>query len=254
MSREDNELYHHGIKGQQWGVRHGPPYPLDGTGDITIKKGTRFRRLSIHDENAAKGHAYVNYLKGDVRHYRGFFGARLKAMNKGADVYSIELEAKKDLRAPSKNKRVETFVKLYKDDPILRKELGKYYKEDWHNFTPLPRIFYEMKFSNLRVDDLEDLGYKTFVRSVGGNDYIRNRYFNELAKQGYSFVTDDMDAGRFGKEPSIIFDRTTSTSYIGQTPISTKEMLSILKAEGAYMKDAKKSPAYGNNRRNRRNR
>ena len=24
-----NELYHHGIKGQQWGVNNGPPYPLD---------------------------------------------------------------------------------------------------------------------------------------------------------------------------------------------------------------------------------
>lgn len=24
-----NAIYHHGIKGQQWGVRNGPPYPLD---------------------------------------------------------------------------------------------------------------------------------------------------------------------------------------------------------------------------------
>ena len=24
-----DELYHHGIDGQQWGVRNGPPYPLD---------------------------------------------------------------------------------------------------------------------------------------------------------------------------------------------------------------------------------
>lgn len=25
----NSELYHHGIKGQKWGVRNGPPYPLD---------------------------------------------------------------------------------------------------------------------------------------------------------------------------------------------------------------------------------
>ena len=24
-----DELKHHGIKGQKWGVRNGPPYPLD---------------------------------------------------------------------------------------------------------------------------------------------------------------------------------------------------------------------------------
>lgn len=27
-----NELSHHGVKGQKWGVRNGPPYPLDRNG------------------------------------------------------------------------------------------------------------------------------------------------------------------------------------------------------------------------------
>lgn len=31
-----NELYHHGVKGQSWGTRHGPPYPLDSR--TTAKK------------------------------------------------------------------------------------------------------------------------------------------------------------------------------------------------------------------------
>lgn len=29
MYSRNAELYHHGIKGQKWGVRNGPPYPLD---------------------------------------------------------------------------------------------------------------------------------------------------------------------------------------------------------------------------------
>lgn len=24
-----NELHHHGIEGQKWGVRNGPPYPIE---------------------------------------------------------------------------------------------------------------------------------------------------------------------------------------------------------------------------------
>ena len=45
-----NELYHHGIDGQRWGVRHGPPYPLDRADHNRVieksKKATEKRHLS----------------------------------------------------------------------------------------------------------------------------------------------------------------------------------------------------------------
>jgi hypothetical protein len=41
-----NELYHHGIKGQRWGVRNGPPYPL-GSGKVTVKYGKN--RKAVND-------------------------------------------------------------------------------------------------------------------------------------------------------------------------------------------------------------
>lgn len=231
------KLSHHGIRGQQWGIRHGPPYPIDpkNPGDITIKKGTTFKRLSIHQENAAKGHAYVTYLKKDSEHYKGFFAARLKAINKGATVYTIDMKATEELKAPSKQKRLETFLELYKSDPVIAKELGSYHKDDWHYFTPLPRKFYEIRYSMLNPEKLREKGYETFVRSIGGNEYVRGQYFKRLSEKGYSFVTDDMDAGRFGKEPSIIFDREKSTFYLGQREVSRKEISDILRREGTYV-------------------
>lgn len=232
-------LSHAGVKGMRWGIRHGPPYPIDrnNPGDIRIKSGTTFKRLSVYDESQSKGHAYVTYLKNDSRHYKGFFGARLKAIHKGKEVYSIDLKAAQDLKAPSKQKRLETFLEMYKNDPAIGKELGSYHKDDNHYFTPLPRAFYEKRFSKLKGNKLEDLGYQTFVRSIGGNEYTRSQYFKRLAEKGYSFVTDDMDAGRFGKEPSIIFDREKSVTYIGQAPVSTKEIMSVWKSEGTYIKE-----------------
>lgn len=230
-------LQHYGVKGQQWGVRHGPPYPVDkNKGDITIKQGTKFKRLSVYDESVSKGHAYVTYLKKDVEHYRGFFGARLWATNKGAPVYSIQMSANKELKAPSKSKRVETFLELYRDNPAIARELGKYHKSDWHYFTPLPSKFYQWQYSRLDGKKLKDKGYHTFVRSIGGNEYVRNEYFKKLADKGYDFVIDDMDAGRFGKEPSIIFDRQKSATYEGQNVVSADEIFKTWKREGTYMK------------------
>lgn len=35
-----NDLYHHGIEGQKWGVRNGPPYPLKEK-DVSISDKVR---------------------------------------------------------------------------------------------------------------------------------------------------------------------------------------------------------------------
>ena len=70
----NNYLSHHGVKGQQWGVRHGPPYPIDKSkGDITLRAGTKINRVAVRDESQSKGHAYVTYRKDDTQHYRGAF-------------------------------------------------------------------------------------------------------------------------------------------------------------------------------------
>lgn len=238
-------LSHAGVKGMQWGVRHGPPYPINPyTSTTTIKKGTTFKRLSVRDESVASGHAYVTYLKRDTEHYKGFFGARLKAINKGATVYSITMTAKGDLVSPSKKQRIETFIELYKDDPILRKELGAYHKSDYHEFTPLPRKFYEKQYSNLNEKQLKKKGYDTFVRSIGGNEYVRDKYFEKLANKGYSFVNDDQDAGRFGEAPSIILDRMRSVNYEGHVALSNKEIMGTWKREGTNISKKLKNGTY----------
>lgn len=152
----------------------------------------------------------------------------------------MTMTAAKDLVSPSKKERVDTFLELYKNDPAIGKELGKYHKQN--SKAPLPSKFYEVKYSRLKNDKLVDKGYDKFVRSIGGNEYIRSEYFKALSKKGYDFVKDDMDAGDgFGKAPSIIFDRQKSTNYEGRKELSNDEIRKIWKEEGTYITDHNKS-------------
>lgn len=227
-----SELCHHGVKGQQWGVKNGPPYPIDkNKGKVTISRGTKFSRISLDTEELKKGHAYVTYLQDDSDRYSGFFAAKLYGQTMGKKpVYQVEFESNKDLLSPSKKERVDTFLDLYKNDPVIKTELIDYYKKEKKPF--LPKSFINKKFSEMDEEDLKNKGYDVFVRSLGGNDYIRDQYFRKLASEGYSFVVDDEDAGTYGKSPAIIFDRA-DVSYSKNRELSSKEIFGNFKKYGA---------------------
>lgn len=42
---KSDELYHHGIKGQEWGEQNGPPYPLDSKTSAAVKRSAKDKKL-----------------------------------------------------------------------------------------------------------------------------------------------------------------------------------------------------------------
>lgn len=48
--RQD-ELYHHGILGQKWGKRNGPPYPLKTSDHSASEKKARWQNSLNNSEN-----------------------------------------------------------------------------------------------------------------------------------------------------------------------------------------------------------
>lgn len=61
----NSQLYHHGIKGQKWGVRNGPPYPLNHT-NSSKSSGANEKKTTASSSGSPK--SYVrSHMKQTVR-------------------------------------------------------------------------------------------------------------------------------------------------------------------------------------------
>lgn len=139
-------IAHHGIKGQQWGVRNGPPYPLKGDSvsrierggggsisrkrrlkkhtDTTIKTGTVLKTLS-YDPNRTKNVEmfYATYTNMDVQQYRSLFNKKAPVPvydENGNEIgmdkcykFSIQNKVCKDMKIASEDSGAKAFAKLY---------------------------------------------------------------------------------------------------------------------------------------------
>ena len=111
------ELYHHGIKGQKWGVRRFQN--KDGSltllgkkryrdDDIIIEKGSKQRHISGQREinlNDKETYLYDPNNKHDKRVYEGAYSMYIERGKGYANKYIHEYETLKDLRMPSKTLR-----------------------------------------------------------------------------------------------------------------------------------------------------
>lgn len=194
----DYVLYHHGILGQKWGKRNGPPYPLGG-GDYTQsekkaisnkrKNGNSIYNKQHFDEvlradktvlstlsydkdrtkNTDMFYATHNVL--DKHQYNALFNKKIpktlydtdgKSMGTGYCLkYQINNSLKKDMKVASEDSGAEIFRKLYKKD------------RDFYNFVTdeerMQNYFVEdkYKFKGYREarDVIQKLKDKNFVPS-----------------------------------------------------------------------------------------
>ena len=148
------ELTHHGILGQEWGVRNGPPYPLGG-GDysraevkkiyrhkishpnsiynkrhfdsVLSKEKTTLRTLS-YDKDRTKNVEmfYAAHTKLDKHQYNALFNRKAPQPiydENGSQIgtgqylkYKIDNSVKQDMKVASEDSGAEVFRKLYGKD------------------------------------------------------------------------------------------------------------------------------------------
>lgn len=117
-----NDLSHHGIKGQKWGVRNGPPYPLDRkTSSDTSKKKTtaksfveRRGKALVSKSIAGTGEEYIVYAVSMA----AYFGA-IYASSKISESISRKKKSK-EIEVLNENKSIENFDKA----PKLSKKMS----------------------------------------------------------------------------------------------------------------------------------
>ena len=134
---ETEELCHHGIKGQKWGVRNGPPYPLDRSteADTTVKNAIESGEVSakINREKQMR-HTKSNHLPG-----RSYLDGDLEYAQELVDRHSGKGEAIMDSHGNWTNKEkfddsdiIGTHVDVYGMETKTNKGVIAYSKTGTH--------------------------------------------------------------------------------------------------------------------------
>lgn len=229
-----DELYHHGIKGQKWGVRNGPPYPIE---DTVLRKGTRLNSVS---SKFASSKSYMNngkwmytYRKDDEwdnKVYKGPFSANLVAYKGAQYVREHEFEIIKDLRMPTKKQRIDEFKQLFNDKNFSQKvktDMEAVRKAMVQQMIGTPedhQVYKNFDVNNVKSEDDYKIAYDIFNHAMESL-YAREstvEYAKRMAKK-YDAMVDDNDQGVFNNahDPIIIF-RTNEVLKDVSNPKSPK--------------------------------
>lgn len=223
-----NYLVHHGVKGQQWGVRNGPPYPIE---DKVLRKGTKINSISgkyissdSYKKNGNWMYTYRADEKWDNAVYKGPF-AKYLVMYRGAQfIKEHEFETVKDLKMPTRNERVAEFKNMLDDkktNKIVKADLDKYQKllvqQQIGNKEEQKRY---AEFDSNNIKNAQDIktAYEIFNHAMEAVHLNKStqEYAKRMSKK-YDAMVDDNNQGIYNDahDPIIIFKADKALKDIG---------------------------------------
>lgn len=220
-----NELYHHGVKGQHWGVRNGPPYPIE---DKVLRKGTRLNSVSLDKSKRLDRRWKYTYNPNDPWDsaiYKGAF-AVYKTNYLQDLLYDHSYEVTKDLKMPTKKERVDEFIKMYGDKKLNAatvKDLGTFQKWIVNNPNAAGAERYkDLNVKELKTADEYKRAYELFNRGMEySNKFKSTRAYSKIMSTKYDAMVDDNNQGIYNgaHDPVIIFKANKALKEIGDVKI-----------------------------------
>lgn len=235
----DDVLCHHGIDGQKWGVRHGPPYPLKRglsqrirrrsieqkkKGQYTIRKGQRIQTLSVDpNRQHEKSYTFAAVTPRDRIFYKTFFNTPFSKITNEPPKMIITSKAAANMRVANEKDGISAFKTLFDKSPGFRRwvtsdegieslvgKKQKAYKAYREGQAALDAVQAGKKPSAKDYTLMYRMFNLTFPAVDKPNvSRYRNEFFNELKKNGFSAFLDTNDAlyGKFKRDvPVVIID------------------------------------------------
>lgn len=171
-------LYHHGVQGQKWGVRNGPPYPLR-SGRIAKNKPKSFAVKGASKENLSSEYDHTKSKKAaEVSLFLARFGLHAITLNPiGLTFDAVRLS--EVVAGIAKERSVE---KRIANNPKIDKRTGLHLKEnpsEWDDAKDLKQI---------------NPAFKTFDANRKNNCMLCSVAY-DMRKRGYDVMANHASSG-----------------------------------------------------------
>lgn len=217
----------------KWGVRK-KYYKDYMDSDRTIKKGTSLQNISTNEKRdvTKNNPVYTSHTTHDNNAYAGHYASNIQFF--GDKAIKNSLEVTRDVKIPSQKKAVETFVEMYKKDPVgMSRSIGKAYSEvTWFRGIDKIREFnakrIEKKFAKHGEEWLKTKGYLLFNQSMmsEGENKARMEYYSLLSKKGYDAISDvnDVQTGYNSDDPIIFINPKKTLKNVESRELTVDEV------------------------------
>lgn len=191
--------------------------------DQILKSGTILQRIEMQNTNGKLHDTfYVSTGKHDNKRYEGVLGLTRK-MTTG-ESYIMKLEANKDIKVASREKAVQTFGDLYKNDSEFRESVSDYVSRHPIQITKNRVDVNNLSDRNIRkMYDNFNSGLINIRESGSGAD---KKFYNKLKSAGYDAIQDMNDmkySGYHAKNPLIVFNNSKDNIMVKSVKELTKD-------------------------------